>query len=267
MLRLFRQIRQRLLTNNKFSKYLLYAIGEILLVVIGILIALQVNNWNESRKLRQTELALLGVIYENLTNDLEDFENDLIHLKNRKKACEVLLECAEKDVPYQDSLAFHLYYTQIYPHFSPNISGYEMLKSEGIESISNDTLKLAITNLYEYGYKYLFTWEQESIDFNQNILSPLSRKYLGHTVIKNRAIPKSLDNSRNHLSLFANSGLVLNITDFEGLKKDTELLSFWASLRGGSDFLRRIHQETEDDVVNLIGQLENELNLRKEDSD
>jgi len=58
MLRFFRQIRQRLLTDNppdqasragKFSKYLLYAIGEILLVVIGILIALEVNNWNENR--------------------------------------------------------------------------------------------------------------------------------------------------------------------------------------------------------------------------
>jgi hypothetical protein len=47
MLRFFRQIRQRLLTDNKFSKYLLYAIGEILLVVIGILIALQADFWNE----------------------------------------------------------------------------------------------------------------------------------------------------------------------------------------------------------------------------
>ena len=56
MLRFFRQIRQRLLpiaigTDNKFSKYLLYAVGEILLVVIGILVALQIDNWNEERKL------------------------------------------------------------------------------------------------------------------------------------------------------------------------------------------------------------------------
>jgi hypothetical protein len=50
MLRFFRQIRQRLITDNKFSKYLLYAVGEILLVVIGILIALQIDNWNEERK-------------------------------------------------------------------------------------------------------------------------------------------------------------------------------------------------------------------------
>ncbi len=50
MIKFFRRIRQKLLSENKFSKYLLYAIGEIILVVIGILIALQINNWNESRK-------------------------------------------------------------------------------------------------------------------------------------------------------------------------------------------------------------------------
>ena len=50
MIKFFRKIRQRLLTENKFSKYLLYAIGEIILVVIGILIALQVNNYNEAKK-------------------------------------------------------------------------------------------------------------------------------------------------------------------------------------------------------------------------
>jgi hypothetical protein len=50
MIKFFRKIRQRLLAENKISKYLIYAIGEIILVVIGILIALQINNWNEQRK-------------------------------------------------------------------------------------------------------------------------------------------------------------------------------------------------------------------------
>ncbi|NKI30937.1 DUF6090 family protein [Croceivirga thetidis] len=50
MIKFFRRIRQKLLEENRFSKYLLYAIGEITLVMIGILLALQVNNWNEARK-------------------------------------------------------------------------------------------------------------------------------------------------------------------------------------------------------------------------
>jgi hypothetical protein len=67
MIKFFRRIRQQLLTENKFSKYLLYAIGEIVLVVIGILIALQINNWNELKK----NNATTKLIFEEILNDLE----------------------------------------------------------------------------------------------------------------------------------------------------------------------------------------------------
>ena len=66
MIKFFRKIRQKTLIENKFSKYLLYAIGEIILVVIGILIALQINNSNETRKARAVEINYL----ENLKADL-----------------------------------------------------------------------------------------------------------------------------------------------------------------------------------------------------
>jgi hypothetical protein len=71
MLRFFRQIRQRLLTDNKFSKYLLYAVGEILLVVIGILIAFQVDNWNEERKNEEKVKNILSDIMVELISDIE----------------------------------------------------------------------------------------------------------------------------------------------------------------------------------------------------
>lgn len=67
MIKFFRKIRQRLLTENKFSKYLLYALGEIILVVIGILIALQINNWKEEHK----EIQLEKQRYQNLITDLK----------------------------------------------------------------------------------------------------------------------------------------------------------------------------------------------------
>jgi len=81
MLRFFRQIRQNLLTQNKFSKYLLYAIGEILLVVIGILIALQIDNWNEEKKERQRLNDFLTEIQNDLSDDIlkaNDFIDDYI---------------------------------------------------------------------------------------------------------------------------------------------------------------------------------------------
>ena len=62
MIKFFRKIRQKMLTENKISKYFLYAIGEIVLVVIGILIAISINNWNENIKEKQQEKVILTTL-------------------------------------------------------------------------------------------------------------------------------------------------------------------------------------------------------------
>ena len=60
MIKFFRKIRQKLLSDNNFSKYLIYAIGEIILVVIGILIALAINNMNQNRVIQEKEQTYLN---------------------------------------------------------------------------------------------------------------------------------------------------------------------------------------------------------------
>ena len=70
MIKFFRKIRQKLLSKNKFSKYLIYAIGEIVLVVIGILIALEINNNNEAKVNKDRFLGVLQEIETDLFNDL-----------------------------------------------------------------------------------------------------------------------------------------------------------------------------------------------------
>ncbi|MCL6257681.1 DUF6090 family protein [Aquiflexum sp. TKW24L] len=70
MINFLRKIRQKLLLENKISGYLKYGIGEIFLVVIGILIALSINNWNEGRKARAQELSTMKEIIENLKYDI-----------------------------------------------------------------------------------------------------------------------------------------------------------------------------------------------------
>lgn len=74
MIKFFRNIRKNLLNEGKTSKYLKYAIGEIILVVVGILIALQINNWNEQRK----DEATLKIYYNQI---LEDFKQDRIFIE------------------------------------------------------------------------------------------------------------------------------------------------------------------------------------------
>ena len=81
-MKFFRTTRQTSLTENKFAKYLIYAIGEIILVVIGILIALQVNNFNENRQIEELEISLLKEMKDNLRSDIEDIKINIgIHEK------------------------------------------------------------------------------------------------------------------------------------------------------------------------------------------
>lgn len=77
MIKFFRKIRQNLLMENKTSTYFTYAIGEIVLVVIGILIALQINNWNESRKAKENEIVLLTKLKEENLLNINSIEDQL----------------------------------------------------------------------------------------------------------------------------------------------------------------------------------------------
>ena len=72
MIKFFRKIRQKLLTENKFSKYLIYAIGEILLVIIGIFIALQINNWNELRKSEKQIISVLKEVHSEVADNIKE---------------------------------------------------------------------------------------------------------------------------------------------------------------------------------------------------
>jgi len=71
MIKFFRRIRKRLLSENKLSKYLIYAVGEIVLVMIGILLALQVNNWNEERKRKSLITTYIASLQGDLKKDVE----------------------------------------------------------------------------------------------------------------------------------------------------------------------------------------------------
>ena len=81
MIKFFRKIRQNLLSEGKTGKYLKYAVGEILLVVIGILIALGINNWNESRKQDLEENRILEMLLKDLDMDINLLESLTVESK------------------------------------------------------------------------------------------------------------------------------------------------------------------------------------------
>tara|TARA_R110000744_G_scaffold312477_1_gene419840 strand:+ start:148 stop:891 length:744 start_codon:yes stop_codon:yes gene_type:complete len=85
MIKFFRKIRQNLLMENKTGKYFKYAIGEIILVVIGILIALQINNWNENQKLEKTTEDYYTQLLDDLNNDIISTQSIIKEFSNQQK--------------------------------------------------------------------------------------------------------------------------------------------------------------------------------------
>ncbi|MFC7357066.1 DUF6090 family protein [Jejudonia soesokkakensis] len=107
MLKFFRKIRQRLLTENKFSKYLLYAIGEIVLVVIGILIALQINNLNQKAQEKEQLEASLELMQLNLKEDLRKLDKQILYNKSIQGHIDIFFKIVSnpegtKDIPLND---------------------------------------------------------------------------------------------------------------------------------------------------------------------
>ena len=149
MIKFFRNIRQKMLTDNKFSKYLLYAIGEIILVVIGILIALQINNSNESRKLRKQELHYLENLKTDLKLNIAEL-NKYIKVRNsRIESANKILEYFEgKQLTDLNDFAFHTTNIYIWQKFSQQDNTFqELINSGNLALISNDSIKNGLLNL------------------------------------------------------------------------------------------------------------------------
>lgn len=167
MIKFFRKIRQKLLTENKFRKYLLYAIGEIILVVIGILIALQINNWNETRKLKNEEIKILKELKSALISDKDDIISNINEHSFAAKSCSVLLEYISNKLSYNDSLSFHFANALNTTRFSHTSSPYETLKIKGPDLIENDSLRVMLGDYYDKWVGYQFELQKSSLqEFN-----------------------------------------------------------------------------------------------------
>tara|TARA_R100001369_G_C3295605_1_gene164760 strand:+ start:42 stop:791 length:750 start_codon:yes stop_codon:yes gene_type:complete len=164
MIKFFRKIRYDLMEKNKTGKYLKYAIGEIVLVVIGILIALQINQWNENRK----ENNALKTLTENLNNEfqknLKELDIDLSRVKNAITASNTLLSYTgtknvEVDNIIIDSL---IYYAVSNPTWNPSSYVLNDIKNSGkLSTLKNENLKLF---LYDWDrlYEDILEWHAGS---------------------------------------------------------------------------------------------------------
>jgi hypothetical protein len=229
--------------QNKTGKYLKYAIGEIFLVVIGILIALSINNWNENRKLQKEELSLLLDVKSNLEVTLNNFKNDTLQNLNTIYQYQEIERYIQEDLPYNPELDEAFGKLGIWWSPYPILTAYETLKTKGLDIISNTSLRNKIANMYEFEFTVLITdYDKGEWELARLITSFCSKHIKRYT---------------------KDSKQLARPNDFENLKQNEELSNFLGMLITKREFGIRTYRETMISIENLIKAINEELNARQ----
>ncbi|WP_051229739.1 DUF6090 family protein [Psychroserpens burtonensis] len=143
--------------KNKTGTYVKYAIGEIVLVVIGILIALSISNWNENQKDKETEFYVLEEILNNLKEDALLIEGIIAKREDANTSAKNMLGYLKQDTVDVDVLSRDFLNYLSFERYFPINNAYEILKSKGLK-LSNNKLTTRISRYYDY--------EQNKVNFS-----------------------------------------------------------------------------------------------------
>jgi len=244
MIKFFNKIRKQMLDENKTGEYLKYAIGEIVLVMIGILLALQVNNWNNQRQLHKDELKTMKSLHQEFNENLTKFDKAYkFHLK-RKKSIETIMSIQTKSVS-ADSLISLIHSVNRNYTFDPFQGIYNSIINSGkIELISNDVLKNKISRIQDLIKDY----QEEEVgtqNFAKQDLYPflLKQPLKDFNYNPDEATTESIQTKENYIKI---------IESFEYNNLMNYLRSFMRSTFKEGPILR-------EEMVSIISLLESEI--------
>ena len=231
-------------------KYLFYAIGEIILVVIGILIALAINNWNEEQKLREYEEDILKEIRTGLINTREEVLRS-IEEDQRWRACNYkILEYLDQQKPYDESLdpCFGSYFWSSTVQLTT--SAYDELKVRGLELISNPELRRELTDMFDYKIDVIKSevevWDSELLN---------STIYPMHVKLFRKYYPESWQVFEDEFA---------KPLDYQSLLTNEPYKNLLAEIISLRNYSIVINQSLEKDLQHLIGSIDRELKTLSE---
>ena len=247
MIHFFRRIRKKLLSQTRFSKYLIYAIGEIFLVVIGILIALSINNRNDIIKEKWIEKGLLIQLKDDLkTGDLSDIQTNFRIHTQLGQSLNTIIQWLESDSPMNDSLGNHFSIINRVSRFLQTTSAYKTLEVEGIRFIKNDTLRNNLINYYERTTNHYLQLESEYHDLRWHMFKTLNSKHFKASI--------ELDVTKDW------DGTTMTPNNAQKLKVDEEYLFFLKTMKYKNEtFLIGFIKNHELTILSLLDQIEREL--------
>ena len=260
MIKFFRQIRRDLMEKNKILKYLMYAIGEIVLVVIGILIALSINNWNEEQKdLRQEQLILKQLRSEYKSN-LAQLEEKVLMRNEGIEACNILLHQIDNpDAVNEDE--FYKSFWQIIrdPTFDPIKN--DIVGSEKLRLIRNEELVRILSNWSSEVYQ-VQELELEYKKYRTEIIIQCANR-LGISRNINNALWKDGYTPTEALDKKNNSKFTIKPTkkdlDLQKVLKDVELEGIVSQVITFNQVTNLQSQTLRDRILNMLEIIEREI--------
>ena len=243
MIKFFNKIRKSTLEQNKLGKYLKYAIGEIILVMIGILLALQVNTWNNNRELKKEELKVMKSLHQEFSQNLERFDTVYNVQLKRKKAIEYVMSGELQNLP-TDSLVTLLETINMSWTFDPFQGIYNSVIGSGkIELISNESLKTKLATIQDLIKDYQEE-EHQTREFSKQLLYPFELKTpLKSYNFNENDIVESAKVKDNYLKAFSSF-------EFDGLMRN---------LRGWMQSIFEEGPTLREELVSIINLLEEEV--------
>ena len=175
MIKIFRRIRYDLMDKNKTGKYFKYAIGEIILVVIGILIALQINNSNNQRIEKESDIKYLTNIRIDLNKDIKSLDYNIEFREKKSRGTQKIIEQIN-GMPIEDltETTYNVINTLNQERFQPsNVTYNDLVSSGNMNLISNDSIKLYLFELSLLYQKNIFGLEHETHEYEEFISKPM----------------------------------------------------------------------------------------------
>jgi len=198
MIKFFRKIRQNLLSEGKTGKYLKYAIGEILLVVIGILIALSINNLNEEKKANLFQHKTLVELHSSVLINIHELSSGVEMNEEAKKSCEIILNHLANNIDYQDSLDISFSKSLFWYKYVPDDSSYESVKTYGLHIIKNDSIRNLLTLVNESKADWIQTVEKRNHSFFYTTIQPVSLELFESTTDYHKMTPTNYNDLKNN---------------------------------------------------------------------
>jgi hypothetical protein len=245
MIKFFRKIRYDLMEKNKTGKYFKYAIGEIVLVVIGILIALSINNWNEVRKDKIKSYSYLQRLNEDIEIISVDVDNSIKGTENNLKNSILVKDAlisGKLPIEKQPNFDKYLYqYHQFYITIKDANTYNEMLNAGELNLIENRWIRDAFSDFSSY----------------RDFIIEVNRTYHEDAIQKINTFEKYIRYELKNPA--TDSSKTIPIYDFKAISTDTSLIN-WISRQSHTwDGISRMFRSYNDDVIQIRDSIQNEL--------